>query len=144
MTGVDLAMGFVNVGGQFFGVGVELRDGLTQNGGPINIQVVGDLIEDLDLVFRRLVRDDLGTHIRKISLRITLRNALQSTGNLVSRQVVVEDEDGEHDEADERELVDTLFDLLVQVAAHKAFDGEEKDHAAVEDGDRKQVEDAQL
>jgi len=58
--------------------------------------------------------------------------------------VVEEDEEGEEDDADEGYLVDELFELLVDVAAHDAFDEEEEDHAAVEWGDGQEIEDAEV
>ena len=58
---------------------------------------------------------------------------------------VVEDDDcGEEDDADEGDLVDALFELLVDVAADEALDGEKGDHASVQDGDGQEVEDAQV
>ena len=58
--------------------------------------------------------------------------------------VVEDDHGGEDDEADEGNLVDALLDLLVEVAAHDAFDDEEENHAAVENGDGQQVEDGEV
>ncbi len=58
---------------------------------------------------------------------------------------VVEDvEEGEEDDADEGYLVDDFLELLVDVAAHDAFYDEEEDHAAVEQGEGHQVEDAEV
>ena len=58
--------------------------------------------------------------------------------------VVEEDEEGKEDDADEGHLVDDFLELLVDVAAHDAFDDEEEDHAAVEQGEGHEVEDAEL
>ena len=58
--------------------------------------------------------------------------------------VVEDDHGGEDEEADEGDLIDALLDLLVEVAAHGGLDEEEEDHAAVEDGDGEQVEDAEV
>ncbi len=58
--------------------------------------------------------------------------------------VVEDDEGGEGDEADKGDLVDALLDLLVDVATHDGLDDEEEDHAAVEDGDGKEIEDAEV
>ena len=58
--------------------------------------------------------------------------------------VVEEDEEGEQDDADEGYLVDDFLELLIDVAAHDAFNDEEEDHAAVEQGEGHQVEDAEV
>ncbi len=58
---------------------------------------------------------------------------------------VVEDyEEGEQDDADEGYLVDDFLELLIDIAAHDAFYEEEEDHAAVEQGEGHQVEDAEV
>src|ERR1700735_1163277 len=58
---------------------------------------------------------------------------------------VVEDyEEGEEDDADEGYLVDDFLELLIDVPAHDAFYDEEEDHAAVEQGEGHQVEDAEV
>ncbi len=50
---------------------------------------------------------------------------------------VVKDDNGrKQDDADERYLVDALLEPRRQVAADERLDGEEDDHAAVENGDR--------
>jgi hypothetical protein len=58
--------------------------------------------------------------------------------------VVEDDEEHEEDDADEGDLVDEVFEALIDVAAHDAFDGEEEDHAAIERGKGEEVEDAEL
>ena len=73
------------------------------------------------------------------------RAGVTAWGGLGKLGDVVEDDDrGEEDDADERDLVDALFETRVEVAADDGFDGEEEDHAAVEDGDGEQVEDAEV
>ena len=58
---------------------------------------------------------------------------------------VVEDDYGcKEDETDECHLVDALFDLRVQVSTDQALNEQEDNHAAVQDGDGEQVEDAQV
>src|ERR1700679_1556335 len=58
--------------------------------------------------------------------------------------VVEENKECKEDDADEGYLVDDLFELLVDVAAHDAFHDEEKNHAAVEQREGHQVEDAEV
>lgn len=58
--------------------------------------------------------------------------------------VAEDDEEGEQDDADEGHLVDDFFELLIDVATHDAFDDEEEDHAAVEQGEGHKVEDAKV
>lgn len=58
--------------------------------------------------------------------------------------VVVDDESGEEDDADEGNLVDAFLELLVDVSAQDAFDDEKENHAAVQNGDRHEIEDAQV
>ena len=58
--------------------------------------------------------------------------------------VVEDDHDGEDEDADEGYLVDALFDLLIDVAAHDGLDEQEEDHSAVEDGEGQQVHDAEV
>src|SRR6185312_6747782 len=50
------------------------------------------------------------------------------------RNVIEDDEDGKDDDADESNLVDALFELLIDVASNDAFNDEEKNHAAIENG----------
>ena len=59
-------------------------------------------------------------------------------------QVVEDDHCGEDQETDEGYLVDALLELLIEIAAHHAFDEEEEDHASVEDRDGQEVEDAEV
>ena len=49
----------------------------------------------------------------------------------------------EHQEY-ERGLVDALFDSQADLFLHQAFDEEQEDYSAVEDGDRQQVKDAEI
>ena len=65
-------------------------------------------------------------------------------GGEVLGDVVEEDDCGEEDEADEGYLVEALLDLGVEVAAEEAFDGEQDDGAAVEDGEGEEVDDAEV
>src|SRR6185437_13300631 len=58
--------------------------------------------------------------------------------------VVEDDESGEDQETDERDLVNALFELLIDVTADDAFNDKEEDHAAVQDGDGQKIEDAQI
>ena len=44
----------------------------------------------------------------------------------------------------ERRLVDALFDVHADIAPHQAFDQQEQNHAAVQNRNRQQVEDAQV
>ncbi len=59
-------------------------------------------------------------------------------------QVVEDDHDGEDQDADEGYLVDAFFELLIEVTAEDGLDQEEEDHAAVENWDRQEVEDAEV
>ncbi len=52
--------------------------------------------------------------------------------------------DAEEEDADEGDLVDALLDGHGEVAAEDAFDDEQEDHAAVEDGEGQQVEHAEV
>src|SRR5579862_4524530 len=74
---------------------------------------------------------------------LILRQALHHSGQGFG-QVVVDDHDCEQYEEDEGGLVDAFFDLQADVAAHHAFDEKQQDYAAVEDGNGKQVEDAEV
>ena len=58
--------------------------------------------------------------------------------------VVVDDEDGEEHQGGEADLRDALLELDAQVAADGAFDQQQHDNAAVEHGDREQVEDTEV
>src|SRR5580692_460091 len=76
---------------------------------------------------------------RNWSLRQSLHHSRQSL-----RQVVVDHHHREQHEEDERCLVDSFFNLQADVAAHDAFDEQQQDYAAIEDGNRQQVEDAKI
>jgi len=58
---------------------------------------------------------------------------------------VVEDDEGEErDENDKGGLVDSLFDVDFNISADDALDDEQQNEAAVEDGERHEVEDAEV
>ena len=71
--------------------------------------------------------------------RQPLRQSWQSL-----HQVVVDDHREEEDQEDERGLVDAFFNPNADVAPHDAFDDQQQDDSAVEDGNRQQVEDAEV
>ena len=58
--------------------------------------------------------------------------------------VVEHDEDEEQHDHDEGYLVHAFLQLLIEVAAERAFDEQEKDGAAIENGEREQVQDAEV
>ena len=59
-------------------------------------------------------------------------------------EVVVDDDDREQHQENERRLIDQFFDLALDVAAHDAFDHDQQDQAAIEDGNRQEIEDAKI
>ena len=85
----------------------------------------------------------LHTH-RKTALPLSfgLRLEVGEEGQL--GDVVEDDHGGEQDDADERHLVDALFNRHGKVAAEGALDQQQEDHATVEDGEGQQVEHAQV
>src|ERR1019366_1331448 len=67
-----------------------------------------------------------------------------STGRQISRDVVIDDEQHQHHDADESDLEHGFLDGDAEVAAHGHFDEEHEDAAAVENRDGKKVKDGQL
>src|ERR1017187_8125854 len=65
-------------------------------------------------------------------------------GQMQLDDVVADDEGGKHPDADEGGLEDVLLDLHGEVAAEEALDQQQKDHSAVEDGERQQIDHAQV
>lgn len=128
----------INLCDRFFQVRLELLvvfeihgDGFAQDGLAINAEISGDLIDSGDGCFRCFEGDGLGAH----GMRILLQRCDRKTFWLVEVElgdVVKDHEEHEENDADEGDLVDGLLELLVDVAAHDAFDEEEEDHAAVE------------
>src|SRR5271166_824506 len=58
--------------------------------------------------------------------------------------VAEDDVGGKEQDEHKGGLVDALLEDRIDVAAQEAFDEQEEDHAAVEDGEGKQVEDAEI
>src|ERR1700722_8889766 len=83
------------------------------------------------------------------SLRMTarenwfLRQAIRQSGNCL-HQVVVDHHHCKQHEEHERGLIDAFFDVYADVAAHEAFNQQEQDHSAVENGNWQQVEDSEV
>src|ERR1017187_10979376 len=67
-----------------------------------------------------------------------------STGRQISRDVVIDDEQHQHHDADESDLEHGFLDGDAEVAAHGHFDEEHEDAAAVENRDGKEVKDGHL
>jgi len=72
-----------------------------------------------------------------------LRQPIHEPGKSL-HQIVVNDHDGEQHKENECGLIDALFDAQADVAPHEAFDEEEQDDAAIENGDGQQVKDAEV
>jgi len=60
------------------------------------------------------------------------------------RDVVEHDVGEEDDDEDESDLVDAFFEGQIDVTANHALDEQEEDHAAIENGERHQVEDSKI
>src|SRR6266852_774725 len=71
-----------------------------------------------------------------VSGKMTLRQPVH--------QSVIDDHDGEQHQENKRRLVDAFFDAQADVAPHEAFDEEEQDDAAIENGNGQQVKDAEV
>src|SRR5678809_627041 len=60
------------------------------------------------------------------------------------RDVVIDNENHHHDQEDEPDLEYRLFDLEAQVAAYEHLNQQQHNAAAIQDGDRQQVENGQV
>src|SRR6266852_8497609 len=78
-----------------------------------------------------------------VSGKMTLRQPVHQSGQGL-HQVVIDDHDGEQHQENKRRLVDAFFDAQADVAPHEAFDEEEQDDAAIENGNGQQVKDAEV
>src|SRR5580704_14091352 len=96
--------------------------------------------QSVEKISRQLIQSAAGLfflHARRIqsSLSANSRNL---------DQVVEDDHGGKQHQENKCRLIDPLFDVHADVAAHKALDQQEQDYSAVEDGNRQQVEDAEI
>src|ERR1700692_2201699 len=60
------------------------------------------------------------------------------------RDIVGDHQDCEDEQENEGGLINALLEVLIQIAAHHAFNQQEENYSAIEDGNRQQVEYSQV